>query len=767
MVATHPLDAIIQRASSRHKPDKRSESEALVIVDCNKKEALDRRPLWGEVKYFLVRNTHAGQDPAECEPPPFIVKDIEGDREVIIKLKCWVSCSPGNEKRVAVALCDPVDRPSAAFERLLRRWTDEFVKPGPGRAEFIDGYFDESQRRRERLQEHLQSKALFEAGLNLQVKVWLEGEPGSHKPVEVSTGKFLVSVSDYSERQELEVACELELDERHKINAVVRYKRTGQLRDKVIGVVTKYFARRVSLDQFYSELNSPGLLDGLTRELDDALVAEGRRVGRIFLKSGGGQGDEQSPPQFGPHEVGVKVSVQEYPEQVEIGNKLLLSRRALSLHKARGCPPLDAWVKEKLERIIRDVLFDAKYIDLLLDFDGRKAEIEAKLRAEAATIGYEVKQLITAPALDPLKWLDPFLLKVDETFETRRPKFFVKLSIVVAARFETLDELKIRSALNRRQSVPALMHEEIRKVASQYLHGIEPEQFYTAFYYDTENKYPGQKPVEAALRDGITDALREKFGADIIEVIPKMDDTDVIINLMILQEKPCDFSIQVTPLDGGAPVLFRGKFLVDGVDPDGWHTFLSRKFTIEDVKQHLEDDVRAKLKTRSEGELLYKRLGDLKAMEDDIGEMAALSIKKMFGLLVRVSAVDRDFTIVEKKMSDEVVERHISRIRLAEQRRLSGEDADTYEMRQLTEGIKELADERRRLGPDAPAEQLQEFEERIQKEREKLRPDGISPLEDVERILRPKLPGPDRLKPAELTEAMADPLGGGSNEEGR
>jgi len=689
----------------------------------------------------------------------------------MVRLKCWVSCSPEKEKQVAVALCDPTERPSAVFERLLRRWSSDFIRAVGGEAAFLDGYFaepqgDEPKSTRARLQEHLQAKARVEAGLNLQVRVRLEGEGGIHKAVEISTEKFLVSVNDYSERQDLEVSCELELDEQLKINAVIHHKKTGQLREKVVEATKKFFARQVSLDQLCSDLNGRGLLEGLTEQLDKALAAEGRRVGRIFLKSGAarksGADDDKAPLQFGPRTVEAPVSVQEYPGQVVINNKLLLSRRSLALYNANGAPQLDKWVEERLNRIIPDVLFDAKYIDLLLKFDSFKVKIETRLREAAAVIGYEVKQLISIPDLPPLKWLDPFLVKVEEDFETRQPRSYVKLSIVATIRFKTLAEKKIRDYLNRRQDVQKLMRDDIFQLTSQYLHGIEPEHFYTYFYFKDDPKGPDDKTVEMTLHDGIKEMLEKKYGAEVIEVIPKMDETYVIINLMILREKPCNFSVSVTPSDGGAPITFRGKFSVEGVNPGSWHVFLSRRFAVDDVREHLEDDVRAKLGTMTEAQLLYKGPEGLSEMEKTIDQIASVSITRMFGLMIQVTAIDRDRTIVEQKMSAEFVERQLGSIRVAEQKRLAAEEADIHDTTQRKEAIKNLADERLRLGTDAPAAEIEEIEKKMSDEREKLRPDGITPLADVERVLRPRLPGADaQVKPTELKGAAAEPPEGG------
>ena len=82
-------------------------------------------------------------------------------------------------------------------------------------------------------------------------------------------------------------------------------------------------------------------------------------------------------------------------------------------------PDLKQWLDKKLDRFIRQLLFSAKYIDVLIRFHLFEAEIKRALDAEAKAIGYEIEQIITTPDLEPIRWKEPFPLEVSGTFETR------------------------------------------------------------------------------------------------------------------------------------------------------------------------------------------------------------------------------------------------------------------------------------------------------------------------------------------------------------
>jgi hypothetical protein len=738
------LDAIIHKVPARTKAN--PPAEKIVIIDCKTKKAVEKRPWFDEVREYLVVNTSEVQNPAEYQVPTIQINDVENDRAIGLEVKCWITCTPGNESKVTEALFSAEHPPAMVFEKLINKWVDEFVRSAPGA--FITTYFD----KKAALQASLKSRALADAGLTLQVKISLVGERISFLPIKIDTGSFLLRVSDYHEQQDLQIKCRLEVDEKNKILANIYRLRADRLKDVIIRQTQHYFEHNVNLEQFYDDLNQNSIIAPLKEALDKRLVLEGRRVEFIHLES---TVSDSAPKQF-ENEVSVDVKVQEYPETVKVNNIVRMIRKDVARYKTKDSPALQPWLKVQLEQIIPDLFFYKKYIDLLLEFkdpveDGKdkpglRKDIKDRLAVEAKKIGYDIKYLATSPNLQPLTWLDPFPIDVEDTFETRESKFYVKLNMHLSTRLTTLEREKVKSHLNKLEHVPTLMERKVRDVTRDYIHTVDPERFHTTFTLPDKKNYPDNESIEMELTAKVTEALEaDDFFAEVISFVPKMVDTDVVIRWLELQEKVCDFSFHVTPLRGGAPIVFTGKFQVEAIAQASWYKFQSRKFSIEDIRKHLEDVVRAKLKNATEEELLFKGWGHSSAIQEAITETAKSGVKQLFGLDISINMIDRALTEIEEKMNQEIIARSLSSIQRAEQKRLSGIAADLYIAEKKEEEIRMLVDERLRLGADAPDDQIADFDTRINTERKKLTPDLISELEDVERILRPELPGEIRL----------------------
>src|SRR5690242_8479043 len=130
MQTVRPLDAIIRRVQTR--PRVVPAFEKFVMIDCKTKKATAARPWFGEVKNFVIVNRNRGDNAVEYELPAIDVRDL--DRAIGLNFKCWLTCPPGNEEKVAEALFDLDLYPEAIFERSMRQWVDEFV--GDDRADF-------------------------------------------------------------------------------------------------------------------------------------------------------------------------------------------------------------------------------------------------------------------------------------------------------------------------------------------------------------------------------------------------------------------------------------------------------------------------------------------------------------------------------------------------------------------------------------------------------------------------------------------------------
>jgi hypothetical protein len=741
------LDAIIHTVPSRVDT---SDAQKLVIIDCKTKKSVPSKPWFRDVKYYLVTNTDDGESPAEYDVPTFEKTNDETDQTVTLKVKCWITCTPKNEDKVAEALYDIEHPPSRVFARLLKKWVDAFA------ATECTDFVGEFLEKRSQLQSFIRKQAFDEAGLTLKVKIFLEGEDTCFSPVKIQTGSFLLRVSDYHEQQDLDITCRLDVDEQRKILTHVHRQRVYKLKEFVIDEAHRYFESQISLEKFYDDLNVETILQPLKQALNARLATYGRVVGFIHLET---TSSNSAPKQFKDGEKGelqVKVKIHEYPESVVVANTVLMIRENVALYKSKGSPDLHQWLQKQLQEIIPDLFFYKKYINLLVEFmnaaeddsdaPSLRKEIRHRLEAEANKIGYGIKYIASSPNLQPLTWFEPFPIDVEGTFETRESKFYVKLNLHVSARLTTLEEDKVKGHLNRLEHIPTLMEKKIRDVTRDYIHTVDPERFYTTFTIADPEKYPDNKSIEVELTDRITEALRsDDFRAEVVSFVPKIMDTDVIIRWRELAERVCDFSFEVTPHRGGAAILFTGKFQVEAIAQGSWYKFQSRKFAIEEVRNHLEDVVRAKLKNYTEGELLFKGWGHSSVIQKEITLTARAGVQELFGLDISISMIDRALTEIENAMNQEIIARSLSAIQIAEQKRLAGADADLHSARQKAVEVKTLIDERLRLGSDAPEDQIAEMENRIKSEREKLTPDLITPLSDVESILRPELLGEVRL----------------------
>lgn len=755
METVRALDGIIREADAR--PKVSSTSEKFVMIDCKTKKATPSKPWLGKVKSYLVINRNADAHTVQHQVPTIPITEIENEnnRTIGLNFTCWVSCPEGSEDKVAEALFDLELNPSDKFDRLIRRWVEDFADVD--QTDFIRRYFE----LKAELCKKIVDLARLKMGLELRVGLWLDDEATSFRQLKIETGSFLIRANDYHEQQDLKITCQLEIEPSTKIYANVYRQRVAQLKDILVREAQSFFQRNVTLEMFYDDLNQAAIVEPLKEALNEKLRREGRVLGFLHLESS----VVDSAPKNFELELDVKVKVQEFPERITIKNHARMKRKNVAVYKNEGSRKLDEWLTEKLDEIIPDVLFYEKYIDLLIDFrrqddesdatisgddetgmtTGLKRKIKTKLSNEAQKIGYELKYLTTIPNVKPLSWLDPFTIVVEGSFETKISNFFVKVSIPVTVRLTTLEDLHVRNLLNSQEDIPELMRQKAHEITSQFIHTVDPERFYTTFSFPDADKYEGAPSIEQDLISRITKALADKFAADVISVVPKMVDTEPIVRWRELREKVCDFSVEVTPLRGGEAIPFTGKFHVKDIASDGWDKFQNRKFTLDDIRNYLEADLRAKLKTASKNELLIKGSAHLKDLHVVFDEIAIRGIREVYGVIISISMIDRDFTRLEAAMNMELNERGYSAILGAQTRRLAASSADLHAAEKKEEEIKRLTQDRLALGADAPEDEIEELENRIKAEREKLNPDLVPSIESIEQMLSPDLAGENRL----------------------
>lgn len=702
-----------------------SNAEKIITIDVSLKKAVPKKRMFHGARLFLVRNSSDGRSGAECTLPPIQIRDFNNDRNVAVSIDYFATCDPGNEEKIAESLFDG-PHPGAVLNEKINKYLIDYIGHRP--AEFIDNYFHKESD----LQSYIAARVHQEVGLTLRVKVRLPETP--LQPIPIGSFSLSVRVRDCDENQTLNVRGELQVDELNKVNAVLSKSDGRKLEDLVKQEIQAYTAEHITLHSFFTDLND-GVKKQLMRHLNRALESSGRKLAFLALECP--SRDSVAQPFFETtHDV--KCNIHQYPDPVVIKNSVQMIVSDLGRYRANGAPPLEDWVKKKLDRVIHELLFDAKYINLLLDFEPREEEIKHRLGAEAESIGYGLKQLITVPDLEPLSWLKSFQIEVEDSFETQSPGVKVKLKLVATVRIQDLRD--IRSYLDHRQDVPELMKELIVRETRRFLHTIDPERFYMRFSFtDIENELA----VHDALIETIRDALEKEFRAEVIDVIPKVADTKYIEHLRELQAQIGTFMIGLSPVgqDEFETFIYRGIFRVESVHASGWDKFRLLNSSMETIQSFLEESVGAKMETLPGDTLAYQNYPDLRSMEELVEKLARECIVKEFGIVIRIPTIRREKTGLEGKAgalrrgnlekSLELEETRAAASLAAESQRIDHERrAGNFEAESLLALIAKLEEKRREYaGKDGAEVELPALDKEIARYKKMLRKGSLAPLE--------------------------------------
>lgn len=731
MMASYSLKTVIEEITSA--VPLTSSAEKIITIDVALKKAVPRKRLLRTAKIFLVRNSSDGRSGAECTLPPIQIRDFNNDRSVAVSIDYFATCDPGNEEKIAECLFDG-PHPGAVLNEKINRYLVDYVAHRP--AEFIDNYFHKQSD----LQSYIATRVHQELGLTLRVKVKLP-EP-SQQSIPIGPVSLSVRVRDCDENQTLKVRGELQVDEVNKVNAVLSKSDGKKLEDLVNREIQAYLAENITLHSFCTDLND-GVKKQLMRHLNTELESSGRKLSFLALECP--SGDSIALPFF-EKTYDVKCDIQQYPDPVVIKNSVQMIVSDLGRYRANGAPPLEEWVEKKLKRVIHELLFDAKYINLLLDFEPLEEGIKRRLSAEAESIGYGLKQLITVPDLEPLKWLKSFGIEVEESFETQSPGVKVKLKLFATVRIQNLRD--IRSYLDNRQNVPKLMKELIVRETRRLLHTIDPERFYMRFSFtDIANELS----VYDALVTTGRDALEREFRAEVIDIIPKVVDTEYIEHLRNLQAQIGEFAIGLSPVgqDEFERFVYTGIFRVECVNADGWDKFRLLNSSMETIQGFLEKSVGAKLETLPGNTLAYQNYPDLQSMEELVDKLARDCIVKEFGLIIRIPTIRRQETGLEGKARNArrvELEKSYDREELraiggleAERSRIRHElESNNAETQQLLVLIATLEEKRQKYAAeDGSEDELPAIDKEIARYKKMLRKGSFSALEKPKALYTP------------------------------
>src|SRR5260221_9765134 len=107
----------------------------------------------------------------------------------------------------------------------------------------------------------------------------------------------------------------------------------------------------------------------------------------------------------------------------------------------------------------------------------------------------------------------------------------------------------------------------------------------------------GEKTVESELVENITAELQREFHAEVIDVVVKPLDTEIVTRLRTLQATISPLQVRVDTLHMVEPIFFNGSFQVQRVHQSGWYKFQSQACDIETIKLQLEQELLAALQS--------------------------------------------------------------------------------------------------------------------------------------------------------------------------
>lgn len=628
MAITYPLDPVIRLVDNN--PPAGS-GQKLVTIDAARRTVVPAPRWFGSYRRYLVGNADDARYVGTGSVSGLQLRDIE--HNVAVSAKYDVRCPSGNEDRVALALFDPSEAPAIVLQRHMGRWLSELSRGG------IRAFIDTVFANRKSIEAELAACAARDVGLDMNILLSLDAECTLNR-IDVQD-EIAVTVSDFDdETQQLEYKVGVEVNPDRKALAILQCARYDDIHRVVPETIERFIRDNVTMHAFGKQTSTAAVRQPLIRALNEALAEFGRKAGTLTLI-----------PHVPPHEeylqesIDVMTPLQHYSRPVKITNKVQMHLVNLGCYAAAKAPPLKKWLKETLERVVPELLFESSYVDVILRLAPLEAKIKSVLAARAAGIGYELQQFITVHELAPNRWRDPFRVEVDGEFPTRRSDVAVKLRLVAVVYIPRLDD--IENKLDLDQPVPVLMQQAIQEKVIQYLHGIGPERYYTEF---DQAKQPGAPSVEKEIDAEIRKELQENFHCAIVSVAVKPLETDLMAHLKTLRQQISELEIEVPNLNAPQhPLVFRGKFRVDGVDDtmpnsDGWHRFQSRRVPLNEIRKHIEDHLRSKLHARQVDEIAFRTPKQQEVLTAYLCKAAQDYTRDQFGLVISLDSIIRDST---------------------------------------------------------------------------------------------------------------------------
>jgi hypothetical protein len=652
MKNTINLDQVIRKLDGQT-PRLMAGEEVMVTIDLGTGKAVDKTFLVrvGGYRDYLVANNRNPTRAGSGKLSPYYVRDAQNERTLALDIgitACF--CPEGAEAKVAEAMHGE-QSPSHIFAGMLERWVHEFIAPGD-EGRFIDSY----DAAREPLETHLARRASAQAGLELRPKVSLSAENAVPREIVIGPIEIGVRLQDYKQQQSITVEAGLTLDEQNYVKAYVFQEGCDSPEELFKRHLREYFDAQVTLQQFSQGLQYPNFKQPLLQTLSATLTRVGRRVSFVNFSTSK-EKITAVPPEFVAVTFPYSHHIPGRTQPVLIHNTVQLycenSAAFLASDEVSDETELHAWVKSRLNVILKRHLIGKTYVDLLLRFTPLEQSIKRELSARAAGIGYKVDHLVSIPSLKEIDELtNPFDLSFDDNFETKLDNFEVQLKFDFKLCIPNLQT--VEKYLNRDADVKEVIKGVVLSETRQILRNIHPERFYLYFNHPDEDA-PNEAErvaVKELLNGKIEECLRREFGAEIFGLTTRVGHTDLTerYNQLCFVIREFSVSIESTDPQGTESLALTGNFEVRGVYPDskGWQRFSTMRLDLDGLRTQLQNHLKAELKTYYQSGFMFQNRVARRQVFTVVGSYASQYMRREFGLIIHLTNLDRNTTEAER-----------------------------------------------------------------------------------------------------------------------
>jgi hypothetical protein len=649
-----PLDAIVRPVE---KDDPIAAEEKRVVLDGkNNVVAPSFIPPLTARRYFLVHTRKA----VSRSGLTVLLRALSG--ELTLQVGYQVRCAENGENTLVKAVASSANAQIALDDFVDQRL--QLFAQGLGIDNFVQNFTGSCRAFREQLGEELKSRF----GLLL---IDLRVLPGEHALEARRVGPIVLQIRprDVPITLDIELETTLNVDQRQLVLAHAKESELDGLAQYIVSAARELLMH-LELHDLYTNLN------GSVRERFLTTVAavaaqHGRELSGTALRC-----------QFERHEIlrNVSRSLEHHvvfpyenpahPSPIHIKASLNMKLVNVALLVQAGVTSLRDWIEETVRRVSNDLLFKLSYDEFCQLLETKKKDLEARMKAEARTIGYEVEhfytltdhqidELLRGVELEELK--NEFVLK-----SAKQLKVEVKISLKVRVLAEHLT--RVMDRVVRNEDLKQAMRSCVWNATASYMRKLTPEDFYVYFEQPPEGKEYSHVQLMA---EAIQSELLQRFGAEITEFVVTPLETAVTNLFDRLRKEPGEVKFEVQP-QAHPVVRFSLAFSVENVLSDRWETFQAKTPELSGVGEEIKKQLSSELAALG-GEMLMQ---EPRKVAEFAGLRVQIGMREVFGLNVRLTRFSRHPADWEIAAGVELNERYLTDVKETTAARLFNEKTE-------------------------------------------------------------------------------------------